>query len=227
MTLSSIARRCARRALTRRHDPRGLLIRTFAASSEDLVVYAEEIQAAQIKPAAFYEEQGEKRNYFYHIDLQGRLFLEDVLPKNVATSLKSDKFLDFFWHMLRPNTLGTFEEYPFISPCGKEMNFVRPADTPIVFDRIDYSEPNGFPRLVYASAHSQEFDPSALVWHTETERIYHPVTKHKRLKGSMGLLRSHLGISLSERFVFENDGGVSLEWEDKVFPIRMIDNGTE
>ena len=36
----------------------------------------------------------------------GRLFLEDAEPKNIATCLKADKFLSFFFSQVRPNDLG-------------------------------------------------------------------------------------------------------------------------
>ena len=49
----------------------------------------------------FYEREAEKRHYFYHIDLQGRLYLEDTTPKNIATSLKSPKvvlsLISYLW----------------------------------------------------------------------------------------------------------------------------------
>ena len=63
-----------------------------------------------------------------------------MLPKNIATSLKSASFLRFFWRQLRSNDLDLAPwtaDYPFISPCGAEMNFVTVADTPIVFERVD------------------------------------------------------------------------------------------
>ena len=82
-----------------------------------------------------------KRKYFYHIDLQGRLFLEDTIPKNIATSLKSPKFLNFFWRLIRHNpnycnqpitpnnTLckdnNFHTDYPYISRCGNEMNYIK------------------------------------------------------------------------------------------------------
>ena len=50
--------------------------------------YIEQWQASCVKDEAFYESNAAERNYFYSIDLQGRLFLEDTMPKNIATSLK-------------------------------------------------------------------------------------------------------------------------------------------
>ena len=32
-----------------------------------------------------------ERRYYYYVDLQGRLFIEDVIPKNITSCLKSEK----------------------------------------------------------------------------------------------------------------------------------------
>ncbi len=42
----------------------------------------------------------------------------------------------FFFSQLKANTTGRHPEYPYISPCGKEMNFILPADKPVVFDAL-------------------------------------------------------------------------------------------
>eukprot|EP01138_Halocafeteria_seosinensis_P010708 gb/GECG01010935.1/.p1 GENE.gb/GECG01010935.1/~~gb/GECG01010935.1/.p1 ORF type:complete len:175 (+),score=20.61 gb/GECG01010935.1/:1-525(+) len=65
--------------------------------------YEEVRQKQSIKPVDFYEYWAQQRRYFYYVDNQGRLFIEDVLPKNIATSLKSEKFLNFFWKQIRRN----------------------------------------------------------------------------------------------------------------------------
>jgi len=87
--------------------------------------YIEEWQQRQIKDPSFYETESQKRNYFYTVDLQGRLFLEESSPKNIATSLKSPKFLKFFFKQVRRNETGLHENYSMTSPCGKEMNFIK------------------------------------------------------------------------------------------------------
>ena len=74
------------------------------------------------------------------------------MPKNIATSLKSDKFLDFFFRQLGYNTPRrrtgevAFPEYPFLSPCGKEKNYVKCADVPLVFHTFTDG------KLVYAAS---------------------------------------------------------------------------
>jgi hypothetical protein len=110
---------------------------TAATSAQKQVSTSGRFYADFVKPIEWYDHHALDRQYFYNVDLQGRLFLEETMPKNIATSLKSAKFLDFFFKQLRPNPRdGLFaDEYPFISPCGKEMNFVRPFErrSPIVF----------------------------------------------------------------------------------------------
>lgn len=94
------------------------------------------VSASGIRSPAFYDEHAKKRQYFYHVDLLGRLFLEDAVPKNVTTCLKSEKFLNFFFSRLRANNTGLHEEYPLVSPCGREMNFIKAEDTGIVFTHV-------------------------------------------------------------------------------------------
>ncbi len=42
---------------------------------------------------------------------QGRLYLEDTQPKSIATSLKSGKFLDFFFRQVKRNNTGEHQDY--------------------------------------------------------------------------------------------------------------------
>ncbi|GBG29258.1 UPF0598 protein C8orf82-like [Hondaea fermentalgiana] len=183
--------------------------------------YAEELQKAQIKEPEFYDRLAEERKYFYHVDLLGRLYLEDMLPKNIATSLKSPKFLNFFFTRLRPNELGEFEEYPFVSPCGKEMNYIRPADTPIVFDKLEKDEKDGKEYLYYAADMKEPFDPSLLEWAADTDRLYYPVRNHKRMKGHRALVRSHLAVQLSQNFVLDGDD-IYLDWNGDQHLIKLV-----
>ncbi|POM63437.1 Cytochrome b5 reductase with F-box domain, partial [Phytophthora palmivora] len=127
-----------------RGGPSGL--RRFCTADEDK--YLELKQLKDIKSEEFYDNQAQKRRYFYYVDLQGRLFLEDTRPKNIATSLKSAKFLRFFFSQVRLNGIAQcklkeeeeFLEYPYRSPCGKEMNFIKCADRPFVFEDLRRGE---------------------------------------------------------------------------------------
>ena len=73
-----------------------------------------------------------RRQYYYFVDTHGRLYLYDTKPRTIATCLKDAKFLDFFWKRLQPNVgpLVSASSFPYVSPCGAELNFVQCADTP-------------------------------------------------------------------------------------------------
>uniref|UniRef100_A0A7S2RG64 Uncharacterized protein n=1 Tax=Rhizochromulina marina TaxID=1034831 RepID=A0A7S2RG64_9STRA len=161
-----------------------------------LGTWQEDEQRQQIKSQDFYDREAEQRRYFYHIDLQGRLFIEDVMPKNVATCLKSDKFLSFFFSRLRPNTSGIHRDYPLMSPCGKEMNFIKPADTGIVFNEVDWSTRE----FVFSGGARQTLDPSAFSMSSDNGRLYHRLSSHRFAEalGGWALLRSSLALELSE-----------------------------
>ena len=50
---------------------------------------------------------------------------------------KERAFLDFFFRRLRLNDTRRFvDAYPFVSPCGREMNYVAAEDTPVVFHSL-------------------------------------------------------------------------------------------
>lgn len=172
------------------------------------------------KPASFYEDAayGKPRRYFYNIDFQGRLFLEETTPKNIATSIKDDKFLDFFFSRVRTITEREqpfllehecFEDYPFVSLCGHEVNYIRPAAVPIVFHSlINHNE-----QLIFGGSLSIAFDASQLAISKDTGKLYHrldtpsevsPEKKNNRnmeelRKLGFGLIRSSVAVALSDR----------------------------
>ena len=78
------------------------------------------------------------REYFYFIDHQGMLFLDDAKMKNFTSCYKEQHFLKFFFKRLKKNdSLRYAEDFPYLSLCGKERNFVRCDDiSPIVFTEI-------------------------------------------------------------------------------------------
>jgi hypothetical protein len=180
------------------------------------------------------------RRYFFHVDLHGRLFSVDTAVRSVATSVKGVRPLDFFFAQLRPNTTGLFErEYPWVSPCGKELNFVAAEDTPVVF--IDLVSDAAGSQLAYAGSARQPFEPARLLLSASSGRLYHPLTTHARLAGagaitspSYMLLRSHLVSELQRCMVPSADesgsppleagagaapSGVDFEWESRRYPI--------
>ena len=189
--------------------------------------------ADTVKSRSFYDGFAEREGgkcYFYSVDLQGRLFLEESLPKNIATSLKDEKFLDFFFTRIRRvrdkektilEEVGAAGDYPFVSPCGIELNFVRPADAPIVFHELREDPDNG-KQLVFGGNLSQPYLPKKIAMSPRLGRLYHELTsdnsdakENKPLtplhtsesteKPEYGLIKSSVAVSIADAIV-EGDG---------------------
>jgi Domain of unknown function (DUF4505) len=107
-------------------------------------------------------------------------------------------------------------DYPYVSPCGKELNFIRPASTPIVF----HSLVNEGKTLVYAGTMTQPLDYSRLAASKTTGRLYHQLISiggtnvartalhESSAAPEYGLMRSSVAVALSERIVHgHSDGG--------------------
>jgi hypothetical protein len=135
---------------------------------------------------------------------------EETLPKNLASSIKDDKFLDFFFSRIRMinraekdflQKVGVSEDYVFVSPCGRELNYIRPADTPIVFHSLLGGE------LFYGGRLKQEFDCNRLAVSNKTGKLYHEVDGFSKSSSSTllhesilryGLVRSSVAVSISD-----------------------------
>ncbi|ELR24167.1 Phospho2-dehydro-3-deoxyheptonate aldolase [Acanthamoeba castellanii str. Neff] len=111
------------------------------------------------------------REYFYWVDLRGHLYCIDkdatTLPRqNDPAFLRDGRFLNFFWRQLQLNTPTSPGRarhgavYPYVSPCGRELNYVRAADRPIAFHSLQ-TLPSGESVLLYAHDLSVPFDPAA------------------------------------------------------------------
>ena len=147
---------------------------------------------------------------------------EETQPKNIATSIKDTRFLDFFFSKVRDvnaseirflqacgAVTSTGVDYPFVSPCGKELNFIRPAATPIVFHALSHDDTT----LTYAGTMTQPLDYSKLAVSKKTGRLYHQlniesgIRKSRRTASEYGLIRSSVAVALSERIVDGLDDG--------------------
>lgn len=156
------------------------------------------------------------REYFYYIDHQGQLFLDDTKVKNFVTCFKDKQFLVFFFSRLRSNHSGRYEEdFPFLSLCGRERNFLRCDDQPVVFTHLLQSPagPQGITGdqelLSYCGGAEKlavPFRPEALYMHPASGRLYHPCSERS---GGVGLVRSALAIELSPSFIYEPERGQS------------------
>ncbi|XP_041457316.1 UPF0598 protein C8orf82-like [Lytechinus variegatus] len=152
------------------------------------------------------------REYFYFIDHQGQLFLDDARVKNFITCFKDKKFLAFFFKRLKQNSFEHYKDaFPYLSPCGVERNFVRCDDRPIVFTHIipDPDEPSG-PGLLSCNftgdAVTVKFEPEKVCMLPVSGRIYHPAP-HKT--GGVGLIKSSIAIDISACFEFGEKGEYS------------------
>ena len=107
------------------------------------------------------------------------------------------KFLNFFYNRMKLNENGTYEEYfPYVSPCGREQNYIRVDDLPVVYTKI-LGEDCDTELVINGSDMRFPFDPSQIHMDQNNGRIYH--TGPDKLHG-VGLLSSKLAIQLSSRF---------------------------
>ncbi|NWR81945.1 CH082 protein, partial [Centropus unirufus] len=124
------------------------------------------------------------REYFYYLDHQGQAFLA------------------FFFKHLERNRSGRYEaQFPFLSPCGRERNFLRCDDRPIVFTHV-LRDPGQGHLLSYCGAGHRlvlPFQPHQLVVMPENGRLYHPAPAKA---GGVGLVRSALALEWSSAFEY-------------------------
>lgn len=146
-----------------------------------------------------------------------QLFLDDTKIKNFTSCFKEKKFLHFFFSRLRINDSGRFEEdFPYLSPCGRERNFIRCDDRPVVFTHLVPGEEEDLLLFGYAGELlKSRFDPASLCMYPGSGRVYHSAPESS---GGVGLVRSALAMELSERFLWseglrpEADHPDSFEW---------------
>ena len=99
---ASTGRRMALRHARLRLTPRGLLCAPLHRQLCSAVRAEEELGRPRYAREA-YATHADAREYFYYVDAQGRLHLDEMWPKGVATALRAEKFLDFFFSRLKSN----------------------------------------------------------------------------------------------------------------------------
>jgi hypothetical protein len=127
------------------------------------------------------------------------------------------------------------DDNPFVSKCGMETNFIRPAATPYVFHAFSPAEGT----LIFGGNLGQAFDSSRLAISSSTGRLYHGIdTKGKTKSESAteyGLIRSSVAVTLSENISegpndkFLYDGFVEIDWlpdENEAGAWAMPDDGS-
>lgn len=168
------------------------------------------------------------REYFYYINHEGmvsncqcqrwkttdqdiepfQLFLDDARIKNFTSCFKDKHFIQFFFKRLRFNETNRYQkEFPYLSLCGRERNFIRCDDVPVVFTEI-MRTPNSKNDSSYSLSYNHaagdllnRFQPNNIYMSPETGRVFHPA---KEQYGSIGLIRSKMAIEFSKYFEFEN-----------------------
>lgn len=87
--------------------------------------------------------------------------------KNFTSCFKDRPFLKFFFDRVRRNDTDRYAaEFPYVSLCGRERNYIRCDDVPIVFTHVQPPvEPQKPERLTYAHAGdllTVEFEPQRI-----------------------------------------------------------------
>lgn len=109
------------------------------------------------------------REFFYDITDRGLLLLDGIEQDD-------PEFVDFFFRRLAVSANPEYPEYRYVSRCGAEWNYAKPADTPIVFTHLHEG------RLWYAASLSVPFDPQKLSYSADGV-LYHgaPIGERGRL----------------------------------------------
>lgn len=163
-----------------------------------------------------------------HNEIQLQLFLDDARIKNFTSCFKDKRFLQFFFKRLKFNETNRYQhDFPYLSLCGQERNFIRCDDVPIVYTEtlpiagtVRAQPPKSAQILIvnhfqlladsdsyslsYAHAGSEllvPFEPDKIFMAPDTGRVYHP---GKEQYGLIGLIRSKLAIEFSTHFEFGN-----------------------
>ncbi|NXG61733.1 CH082 protein, partial [Hemiprocne comata] len=153
-----------------------------------------------------------------------QLFLDDTKVKNFITCFKDVPFLVFFFKHLERNRSGRYEaEFPFLSLCGRERNFLRCDDLPVVFTQI-LPGSHGKRLLSYCGGGERlavPFQPEHLVVFPENGRLYHPAPEKA---GRVGLVRSALAWELSPGFEFgggPTEPPTHFRWEGRRYQLSQ------
>lgn len=120
-----------------------------------------------------------EREYFYTIDTRGNLIHDNSV-------IDDGEFIDYFYKRMKENDSESYNDYPYISLCGRELNYVQPIDTPIIFNRlIDGGLLYGNSLSIEFSRENLRFSPDGILYHTA------PI-------GEIGRLSSQITMELSK-----------------------------
>jgi hypothetical protein len=123
--------------------------------------------------------------------------------KNFTSCFKDKKFLQFFFKRIKFNESDRYKDFPYISICGRELNYIRCDDVPLVFTHI-LSNVDGKELMAANHAHTLlpfDFEPNKIFVSSTSGRVYHPASERY---GSVGLICSKLAIEFSKYFDFQD-----------------------
>lgn len=123
----------------------------------------------------------QRRTYFYQLDGRGRLYHD-------FSELKDPEFLDFFIARIRKNDTGEHSEFPYLSVCNGEWNFILPATTIFIFRKLENE------KLFYSPGLAVPFQPENLI--TFRESLAHPAPL-----GEYGCISIDLVLELSKQIL--------------------------
>ncbi|TSL47590.1 Cilia- and flagella-associated protein 57 [Bagarius yarrelli] len=119
---------------------------------------------------------------------------------------EDQQFLVFFFKHLKVNKSGRYQEhFPFLSLCGRERNFLRCDDQPVVFTHL-LSETGYLSYCGGGTKLTVPFYPPSLLMHPDSGRVYHPAPQ---LLGGVGLVRSALAMEFSPHFQYSEDSSMT------------------
>lgn len=143
--------------------------------------------------------------------------------KNFTSCFKENKFLQFFFKRIRQNNTERYQEFPFISLCGRERNFIRCDDVPIVYTHIITKDSEDVTTYGHAGdLLVAPFMPDKIYMLPTTGRVYHPTEENY---GGIALVRSKLAIELSKNFVFQNGDDkppTHFRWKNKNYELDQF-----
>ncbi|MBM9578737.1 DUF4505 family protein [Leptospira sp. 201903070] len=142
-----------------------------------------------------------KRIYFYRMDARGRLFHE-------KSELNDPNFLDFFISRIRKNKTGLHTEFPYLSICAGEWNFIQPETSVFVFQRLEEA------KLFYAPSLALPFQPNQL-------RIFRNSLVHPDPLGEWGSFSRELLFEISNQ-VIERENEFYFQFGPEEFRIPVL-----
>ena len=128
----------------------------------------------------------------------------------------------FFFKRLKINETDRYPEFPYLSPCGRERNFIRCDDKAVVYTHIIPQPESEFDLLAFGGAgnHSDltvNFEPERICMLPNTGRVYYPCSVDL---GGVGLVKSSIAIDISKHFDFdqgEDNSPTHFNWRDQKY----------